>query len=258
MICGSRVQEWRVDLQVATLAERPGLAPLLDDLLGTWPRFLHHHPLSTLFYTSVAPRHPGFCLVAVDRSAPAEPVAKAYSFPVSWPPGHLPPDGHDAAIMTAAGDLLDGRRGRLVVGVEVTVAAAWQGRGISRLMVDAMRSNAARHGFGTLLIPVRPTHKHAEPEVPLATYAARTHPDGLPADPWLRTHARAGGEIVGIAPTSMTLAAPLADWREWTGLAFDTPGPVRVPEALAPVHCDPAHDSAVYVEPNVWVRHALR
>jgi GNAT superfamily N-acetyltransferase len=258
MIWVGGVLERRVDLQVATIAERPDLAPLLDDLLGTWPRFLHLHPLSTLFYTSVAPRHPGFCLVAVDRSAPDTPVAKAYSVPVSWPPGRLPPDGHDAAIMAAAGDLLAGRPGRVVVGVEVTVAAEWQGRGISRIMLDALRANAARHGYTALLIPVRPTHKHAEPEVPLAAYAARTRPDGLPHDPWLRTHVRAGGEIVGIAPASMTLAAPLADWREWTGLAFDAPGPVRVPEALVPVYCDPAHDSAVYVEPNVWVRHILR
>ncbi|MFD0745703.1 hypothetical protein ACFQ1L_30640 [Phytohabitans flavus] len=67
-----------------------------------------------------------------------------------------------------------------------------------------------------------------------------------------------GGEIVGIAPTSLTLAAPLADWRDWTGLPFDTPGPVLVPEALVPVHCDLARGSAVYVEPNVWVRHLLR
>ncbi|GAA4156150.1 hypothetical protein GCM10022251_28090 [Phytohabitans flavus] len=247
-----------MDLQVTSVAERPDLASRLDGLLGTWPRFLHHHPLSTLFYASVAPRHPGFCLVAVDRSAPDEPIAKAYSFPVSWPPGTLPPDGHDAAIMTAAGDLLTGRIGHLVVGVEVTVAAEWQGRGVSRVMVDAMRANAARHGFDALLIPVRPTHKHEEPEVPLAAYAARTRPDGLPQDPWLRTHARAGGEIVGIAPTSLTLAAPLADWRDWTGLPFDTPGPVLVPEALVPVHCDLARGSAVYVEPNVWVRHLLR
>jgi len=194
----------------------------------------------------------------VDRSAPDQPIAKAYSFPVSWRPDSLPPDGHDAAIMTAAGDLLDGRRGNLVVGVEVTVAAGWQGHGVSRVMVDAMRANAARQGFGSLLIPVRPTHKHEEPEVSLAAYAARTRPDGLPQDPWLRTHARAGGQIVGIAPTSMTLAAPLADWREWTGQAFDEPGPVRVPEALVPVYCDPEHDSAVYVEPNVWVRHDLQ
>jgi len=32
---------------------------------------------------------------------------------------------------------------------------------------------------------------------------------------------------------------------------------VIVPEALVPVHCDAEHDHAVYVEPNVWVEHAL-
>jgi len=30
-----------------------------------------------------------------------------------------------------------------------------------------------------------------------------------------------------------------------------------VPKALVPVHCDVRHDHAVYVEPDVWVRHDL-
>ncbi len=42
-----------------------------------------------------------------------------------------------------------------------------------------------------------------------------------------------------------------------TGLPFDRSGPVIVPKALTPVHCDVEHDYAVYVEPNVWVRHKI-
>ncbi len=53
----------------------------------------------------------------------------------------------------------------------------------------------------------------------------------------------------------MTVSGPLDRWREWTGLPFDTEGPVEVAGALVPVHCSPAHGYAVYVEPNVWVRH---
>jgi hypothetical protein len=49
----------------------------------------------------------------------------------------------------------------------------------------------------------------------------------------------------------------LAEWREWTGLPFDTTGDVIVPKALVPVHVDVTHDHAVYVEPNVWVQHDL-
>lgn len=58
-----------------------------------------------------------------------------------------------------------------------------------------------------------------------------------------------------VAPASMTVSGTLAQWRRWTGLPFDRDGAVEVPGALVPVHCDTAHDHAVYVEPNVWVRH---
>jgi hypothetical protein len=60
-----------------------------------------------------------------------------------------------------------------------------------------------------------------------------------------------------MAPYSMVITAGLPDWRDWTGLPFDTDGPVRVPGALAPVRCDVAVDVGVYVEPNVWVHHQL-
>ncbi|MEV6286250.1 hypothetical protein [Kribbella sp. NPDC051770] len=55
----------------------------------------------------------------------------------------------------------------------------------------------------------------------------------------------------------MVIAGTLGEWRAWTGLPFDRTGPVLVPKALAPVMCDAEHDHAVYVEPNVWVRHDL-
>lgn len=63
--------------------------------------------------------------------------------------------------------------------------------------------------------------------------------------------------IDSVAPLSMTITGSLAQWREWTGLPFDATGPVRVPGALAPVRCELEQGYAVYVEPNVWVRHAL-
>jgi hypothetical protein len=106
-------------------------------------------------------------------------------------------------------------------------------------------------------VPVRPNRKHEDPDSPLAGYVARTRPDGLPEDPWLRVHVRSGGRIVGIAPSSMTVTGTLDQWRAWTGLPFDTDGPVRVPDALTPVLCDTARDRAVYIEPNVWVHHRL-
>ena len=58
------------------------------------------------------------------------------------------------------------------------------------------------------------------PHTPMGEYAARTRDDGLPHDPWLRVHVRAGGVIDRVAPASMVILGTLAEWREWTGLPF--------------------------------------
>lgn len=56
----------------------------------------------------------------------------------------------------------------------------------------------------------------------------------------------------------MVIAGTLEEWRNWTGLPMDTSGPVEVSGALTPVLCDIEHGNAVYIEPNVWVRHRTR
>lgn len=129
-----------------------------------------------------------------------------------------------------------------------------QGTGLSQRMLVAMRENAARHGFAELVAPVRPNGK-ADPHEPMSSYALRARGDGLPVDPWLSVHVRAGGRVATVAPRSMVVPGTLAEWRQWTGLAFDRTGPVLVPGTLAPVHCDVEHGVAVYVEANVWVVH---
>jgi hypothetical protein len=55
----------------------------------------------------------------------------------------------------------------------------------------------------------------------------------------------------------MTVTGTIDEWRTWTGLPFTEDGPVLVPEALVPVHCDQVRGVATYVEPNVWVHHRL-
>ena len=122
-------------------------------------------------------------------------------------------------------------------------------------MLAALRDNAGRLGYSELLAPVRPNGK-TDVHESMTSYAFRTRDDGLPVDPWLRVHVRAGGVIDRVAPRSMCIPGTVEEWRDWTGLPFDTTGPVEVPGALAPVMCDAEHGVATYVEPNVWIRHA--
>ncbi|MGM1063194.1 hypothetical protein [Saccharothrix sp. Mg75] len=135
------------------------------------------------------------------------------------------------------------------------VLVPYSGRGLSARVPAGMRRAVSATGYDSFLVPLRPPDKAAEPDVPMGDYAARTREDGLPADRWLRTHVRAGGVVEGVARCSSSVVAPLAVWRDWTGLPFDRDGDVRVPGGLAPVRVSVAHDVAVYVEADVRLRH---
>ena len=140
--------------------------------------------------------------------------------------------------------------------LEIAVHPTHQRQGLSSVVLHAMRANAKALGYSRMIAPVRPPAKAAEPDVSMSDYAAATRSDGLPADPWLRVHVRAGGRIVKVAPSSATVIASLGDWRQWTGLPFSIDGMHHVPGALTPVLVSLERDLGIYVEPNVWIDHS--
>lgn len=242
-----------MDLTITTLAERPDR---LNDLLAMenlWPEFIQRDPFGDLFY------HPDVLIQFADHTliamSPAgDIVAKAHAVPFHSASTQLPPDGWDGAIRRGIHTKLTGAAPNTVAALEIFVRSDQQGKGLSGTMLSALRDNARVRGFAEVVVPVRPNGKQDIHE-PMSSYAHRTRSDGLPVDPWLRVHIRAGGRIDGVAPRSMAVSGTLDEWRRWTGLPMDTPGPVEVPQALTPVICSPEHDVAVYIEPNVWVRH---
>jgi GNAT superfamily N-acetyltransferase len=186
-------------------------------------------------------------------------IARGLSVPFSFPTerrAELPDDGWDAVLMWGMADHRRGDRPTVASALEIAIDAEHLGKGLSYTMLDALRDAVRRQGLTTLYAPVRPNGK-ADPRQSMTEYVDERRADGLPADPWLRVHVKAGGTIVKVAPASMVIPGSLAQWRERTGLPFDTDGEVLVPGALTPVHVDLGHDHAVYVEPNVWVRHDL-
>jgi hypothetical protein len=246
-----------MELDIATMADRPDRAHLWAGLDGFWPRFMTEDRTGGFYYGYLEEHFPQHCLLAVDTATGA-PVAKAHSVPLSHAgdiAGGLPEDGWDWAIRNSVHDRLRGAEPVIASAIEILIRPDVRGGGLSARMLHAMRANVAGLGFRDLIAPVRPSGKHAEITRPIDAYAYATRSDGLPVDPWLRVHVRAGGRIVNVAHSSMVITGTLDRWREWTGLPFDTSGPVEVPHALVPVHCDVSQDQAVYVEPNVWVHH---
>jgi len=132
-----------------------------------------------------------------------------------------------------------------------------QGQGVSREVIRAMASLAARHGMRALVAPVRPTLKHRYPLTPMARYLRWRRPDGAPLDPWLRVHWRLGARVLAVAARSMVVEDRVKEWESWTGMPFPASGEYVVPGALTTVRIDRARDRGRYVEPNVWMLHPV-
>jgi hypothetical protein len=106
-----------------------------------------------------------------------------------------------------------------------------------------------------MISPVRPVLKSQYPLTPMASYARWTRADGAHIGPWLRTHLRLGGVILRPALRSMVVTGTVAEWEEWTGLAFPETGRYVVPKALDLVDIEREEDLGVYAETNLWMRH---
>ncbi|MEU3689611.1 N-acetyltransferase [Streptomyces narbonensis] len=248
-----------MDLNISTLAARPELEGPMWSMLDLWPEFMMYDPVGWANIGRIVRELPEYVLVATD--AEGKVVARGFSVPFRMDVDgrrELPPRGWDEVLLWAFSDLRAGREPDTVSAIEITVDTSALGNGVSHRMLAAMRDNVKRLGFSELVAPVRPNGKHLEAESSIHEYAFRTREsDGLPVDPWLRVHVRAGGVVEAVAPASMTVSGSVEQWRKWTGLPFDTDGPVEVEKALVPVHCEVSRGYAVYVEPNVWVRHRV-
>lgn len=238
----------RSAIETVSLAERPDLD---DDLpFGEgWPRFLFHDPVAARCLPVVEKAFPDLNLVLLDGE---EVVAGGWAVRIAWD-GTLAdlPAGWDDAIQRAVRDVEDGRETDTLVTMAAEVVSASRGRGLSRLVLQELISRAPDRA----LAPVRPTKKSLYPEMSMEDYVERHQEDGLPVDPWLRTHVRLGGRILQVAPRSMVIEGTVSEWEQWTEMAFPQSGSYLVPGALAPVEIHVEGDKGVYVEPNVWVRH---
>ena len=242
-------------VEITTVADRPALAGADLDV-GDWPDFMRHNRVSEAYFGRTIETFPDTCLVATAGDSVAG-EAHAVQLALGGSRSDFPPGGWEQSVVWAFADARRGVTPNVACALNIGVAWEYQGQGLAGLLLAGLCDAAAQLGFASLHAPVRPTLKELEPQTPMNDYAYRTREDGLPVDPWLRTHVRAGGRIVGLAPASWVIAGSLAEWREWTGLPFDRSGPVEVPGALSVVYCDVDEDCATYTEANVWVEHRL-
>lgn len=239
-------------MRVVSVADRPDLAGELWTFADGWPPFMLEDPVGSLL-GPISQRYARLQLLLLDDSARCVGKAHAAGFDWDGREESLPARGWDEVLLRAVGTVTP----TAVSALEISVRPELRGQGLSGVLLRALREAVAEMGLTDLFAPVRPSQKASAPLVPMEEYVHQVRADGLPVDPWLRVHVRAGGRIVRVCPLSMTITGSLPEWRSWTGLPFDISGEVVVPGALVPVTVSVPRDLGIYVEPNVWVRHHL-
>ena len=242
------------ELRVFSLAQRPELRHALDALhLGSWPAYFEGNAAQREFWPRVLAERPEHQVIIVDRDDRV--VAGGNAIGISWDGRRASlPAGWDGGI---ASGFQPGVADCLLVLAGV-VDESLAGRGLSARLVDAFRVLAVARGYPRILAPVRPTGKAAHPELAFGDWCARTRPDGLPEDPWLRTHVRAGGKILSVDSRSQRVVGTRAQWEGWTRRPFESTGEFVLADALQPMRLDRELDVGEYWDPCVWVEHTPR
>lgn len=219
-----------------------------------WPEFIFHDEGVTPYRERRVEyfRDWEFYLVSEDRL-----IAGCWGVPIAW----------DGAVADLPGGFTDSL-GRAVTSYEenvvpntfVLMAAAVrsdeQGRGHAGRVITAIRDHAVANGLSQVIAPVRPTLKSSYPLIPIDTFMTWTRADGLPLDPWLRTHVRLGASLLAPAPASQTMTGTVEDWETWTKMPFPSTGTYTIPDGLTTLAINRESNTGLYIEPNIWLRHA--
>jgi GNAT superfamily N-acetyltransferase len=242
------------DREIVATSDRPDLEEQSKAaLLTVWPEFIFHDQVGSEFMGRVAEFFPQYDIRILEDG---EVVAGSWGVPLRWDgsPGTLP-SGYDGALISA----VTGHEGSVppdtLCVMAVAVRADRQGAGLGRQALTAMRSVAITAGLERMISPVRPVLKSRYPLTPMANYARWTRADGAHLDPWIRTHLRLGGVILGPALGSMAVTGTVTEWEQWTSMAFPETGRYVVPGALDLVEIDHEQDLGTYAETNLWMRH---
>lgn len=220
------------------------------------PAFLEHDSAVTAYWARLDETFPEnqFCLVEMESG---KAVGVGNSLPLAfegeW--AQLPSGGLDWVLMKGFQDYAAGIKPTIMSALYIEVAASHRGQHLSSRMIGVMRQIAQWQGFTHLIAPVRPSLKSRYPLIPIEEYCLWKNAEGLPLDPWLRVHVQAGGKILHPCHTAMAVKGSKHQWATWTGLDFPGNGDYPIPHGLVPVTFH--DDTGEYVEPGIWVLHAL-
>lgn len=240
-----------------TLAQRPDLRPAVDALHAqAWPEYFLGSEVMRAYWPRALSEHAAYQFLLVSERD--ELLAVGNAVPTRW--GGTDEEltgGWDWALVRSFELAAAGAQPDTLLVLAGVVDAGAQGRGLSRMILTGFKNLAAAHGFGHVIVPVRPVGKASDPALAIEDWARTRRPDGQLEDRWLRTHERVGGRMMGAVARSQRVTAAIRDWERWTGARLDRAGEHMVPEALQPVRVDLERGEGEYWDPCVWFAHPV-
>lgn len=223
-----------------------------------WPEFMLHDPVANEHWHELFDRFAEYQLALYDTEN-HRVAGMGNSFPLRWDnqPDDLPEAGWDWAFQEAVKNHKQGLSPNVHCAIQIVVRPDYRSQGLSMPMVQAVRGLTKSKALRSLIIPIRPSEKHKYPLISLDDYVTWKNEQGLPFDPWLRVHVRAGARIIKVCHTSKTIRGTRAEWEQWTGMKFPQSGKYIIPGALNPIEVNNEKVEGVYTEPNVWILHEV-
>ena len=225
---------------------------------ASWPEFMLHDSIANENWHELFDRFSDYQFAMLDKET-KRMAAMGNSLPFCWEGeiSDLPEGGWDWVFLKAIEDHKNGVKPNIQSAIQIAIHPDYRSQGLSTMMVQAMRGIAKSKGFENLVAPVRPSQKSKYPLTSIDDYIRWNNEEGLPFDAWLRVHARVGGKILKPCHQAMTIRGTRLEWESWTGIQFPQSGSYYIPGALKPMTMDIENDEGVYVEPNVWMVHAV-
>ncbi|MCR8843796.1 amino acid adenylation domain-containing protein [Paenibacillus sp. SC116] len=242
-------------LKLHTLSQIPALKPKMNRVHATaWPAFFEGDEIQRDYWPQLFAKFPEYQFALMDSEG--EVAAVGNTIPIYWDMTEEGvPKGWDAGLLQGFEDAAAKKTPNTLLILAGVVSESYQGHGVASVLVRAFKQLAHGHRLERVIVPVRPTGKSDYPHLSFTDYCALRRDDGLLRDNWLRTHERAGGQLIRIADQSQTVRGSVADWEKWTGRTFAKSGYYHVQGSLDSVHIQIEEEIGEYIEPSVWIEH---
>ena len=173
------------EFKTITPRDRADYRDLIADVSeDIWPEFMFHDPVADVHWGGLFEKFAGFQFALVSRDSGAI-AGLANSVPLLWTSGveELPDEGWDWALIKGAADYANGLTPNILCGLQISVAPDYQGKGLSRTLLNMMTEIARSKGLPAVIVPVRPSVKARYPLTSIDSYITWTNEPGFPTIP---------------------------------------------------------------------------